>query len=271
MKSSGVSTSTAIIGSSRTGVAFLMPSLNAIDAAILNAFSFESTSCDEPSNSVTLTSTTGKPASTPFGSVSTRPFCTAGMNSRGTEPPLIASTNSKPLPVLVRLHLEPHVAVLAAAARLLDELAFDFRRLADRFAIRHLRRADVGLDAELALHPVDQDLEVQLAHAGDDRLARFFVGAHAERRVFLRQAIERDAHLLLVGLRLRLDGDVDHRLREDHLLERDLLVRRAQRVAGGRFLQADGRRDVARAHFLDVLALVRVHLQDAADPFLACP
>ena len=44
MKSSGVSTSTAIIGSSSTGVALRMPSLNAIDAAILNAFSFESTS-----------------------------------------------------------------------------------------------------------------------------------------------------------------------------------------------------------------------------------
>ena len=75
-----------------------MPSLNAIDAAILNAFSFESTSWYEPSNSVTLTSTTGKPASTPFGSVSRRPFSTAGMYSRGTVPPLIASTNSKPLP-----------------------------------------------------------------------------------------------------------------------------------------------------------------------------
>jgi hypothetical protein len=71
---------------------------DAIDAAIRNAFSFESTSWYEPSNSVTFTSTTGKPASTPFGSVSTRPLLTAGMNSRGTVPPLIASTNSKPLP-----------------------------------------------------------------------------------------------------------------------------------------------------------------------------
>jgi hypothetical protein len=30
---------------------------------------------------------------------------------------------------------------------------------------------DVGLDLELALHAVDDDLEVQLAHAGDDGLA----------------------------------------------------------------------------------------------------
>ena len=44
MKSSGVSTSTDIIGSSRIGFALRIPSLKPIDAAILNAFSFESTS-----------------------------------------------------------------------------------------------------------------------------------------------------------------------------------------------------------------------------------
>jgi hypothetical protein len=44
MYSSGVSTSTAIIGSSRVGDAFFMPSLKAIDAAMRKAFSFESTS-----------------------------------------------------------------------------------------------------------------------------------------------------------------------------------------------------------------------------------
>ena len=48
MKSSGVSTSTAIIGSSSTGLARRMPSLKPMEAAILNAFSFESTSWYEP-------------------------------------------------------------------------------------------------------------------------------------------------------------------------------------------------------------------------------
>ena len=76
--SSGVSTSTAMIGSSSTGWARRMPSLKAKIAAILNAFSFESTSWYEPSNSVTFTSTTGKPASTPLGSVSFTPFSPPG-------------------------------------------------------------------------------------------------------------------------------------------------------------------------------------------------
>ncbi len=58
-KSSGVSTSTAIIGSRITGEALRQPSLKPNEAAILNAFSFESTSWYEPKVSVTLTSTTG--------------------------------------------------------------------------------------------------------------------------------------------------------------------------------------------------------------------
>ena len=190
------------------------------------------------------------------------------MNSRGTVPPLIASTNSKPLPGSCGSILSHTWPYWPRPPDCLMNLPSTCDRLADRFAIRDLRRADVRLDAELALHAVDEDLEVQLAHAGDDRLARLLVGAHAKRRVFLRETIERDAHLLLVGLGLRLDGDVDHRLGEHHLLERDHLRRIAQRVAGRRFLQANGRGDVAGAHFLDVLALVGVHLQDAAEALL---
>jgi hypothetical protein len=49
--------------------------------------------------------------------------------------------------------------------------------LADGLAVGHLRLADVGFDAELALHAVDDDFQVQLAHARDDGLATFFVGA----------------------------------------------------------------------------------------------
>ncbi len=141
---------------------------------------------------------------------------------------------------------------------------------ADGLAVSHLRLADVGFDLELALHAVDDDLEVQLAHAGDDGLAGFLVGVHAERRVFLRQLLQRDAHLLLVGLGLGLDGHGDHRLREDHLLEHDDLVRVGERLAGGHVFQAHGRGDVAGADFLDLVAVVGVHLQQAADALLAC-
>ena len=62
MNSSGIRTSTFMIGSRMAGSALLKASLTAIEPAILNAISDESTSWYEPSNRVTLTSTTGKPA-----------------------------------------------------------------------------------------------------------------------------------------------------------------------------------------------------------------
>ena len=47
--------------------------------------------------------------------------------------------------------------------------------------------------------------------------------------------------------------------------------RSRQRVAGVDVLEADGRGDVAGAHFLDLAALVGVHLQQAPDAFLLRP
>jgi hypothetical protein len=171
----------------------------------------------------------------------------------------------------LRLDGEHDVTVLALTAGLTDELAVDVGDLgADGFAVSHLRLADVGFDAEFALHAVDDDFQVQLAHAGDDGLARFLVGADAEGRIFCSQAAQGDAHLFLVGLGLGLDGLGNHRLREHHLFEGDDGGRVAQGLTGGDFLQADAGSDVAGANFFDFLAVVGVHLDDTADTlFLA--
>ena len=65
-----------------------------------------------------------------------------------------------------RLDPEPHVAELSLhPAGLARELAFLLHAGADRLAIRDLRLADVRFDLELALHALDEHLEVQLAHA----------------------------------------------------------------------------------------------------------
>ncbi len=93
-KSSGVTTSTDMTGSRSFGFARFMPSLNAIEPAILNARSLESTSWYEPSTSSTLMSTTGKPARMPELIASSIPASTAGMYSFGILPPTILSSNS---------------------------------------------------------------------------------------------------------------------------------------------------------------------------------
>ena len=161
------------------------------------------------------------------------------------------------------------MAILALAARLAHELAFLAHGLANRFAIRDLRLADVRLDVELALHAINKDLKMQLAHAGDDRLAGFFVRANTERGIFLRETRQGNAHLFLVDLVFGSTAIAMTRLRERHAFERDHVVGRAQRVAGRDVLQAHGRGDVARANFFDFAALGRVHLQDASDALLS--
>ena len=52
------------------------------------------------------------------------------------------------------------VTILAAAAGLADVFAFGGGRLANRFAVGHLRTAHAGLHVELAHHAIDDDFQV---------------------------------------------------------------------------------------------------------------
>ena len=71
--------------------------------------------------------------------------------------------------------------------------------------------------------------------------------------------------LLLVGLRPRLDREADDRARELHRFEHDGVLRIADRVTRADALQPDGGGDIARVHLLDLLTLVRVHLEETPD------
>ena len=61
------------------------------------------------------------------------------------------------------------------------------------------------LDAVLAPHAVDDDVEVQLAHAADDCLPGLRVLVAAEGRILVDQLGQREVELLLLRLRLGLD------------------------------------------------------------------
>src|SRR5207249_5105021 len=76
------------------------------------------------------------------------------------------------LPRPVGLDLEVDVAVLAATTRLPHVAALGLGVLPYRLAIRDLGLADIRLDLELAQEAVDDDLQVALAHAVVERLAR---------------------------------------------------------------------------------------------------
>lgn len=142
-------------------------------------------------------------------------------------------------------------------------------RLLDALTISHLRSTDVSLNAELALHAIDDNFQVQLAHSRDNRLPGLFVTTHTERRIFLRKTPQRDTHFFLVGFRLRLNRDVNHGLWKLHTPERDHRSRIAERLARCHFFQPDTSGDVAGQNLFDFFAIVGAHLEHTPDTLLA--
>src|SRR5579859_5187318 len=166
-----------------------------------------------------------------------------------------------------RMQFDDGVAILTFATGLLDVFAFGFRFAANCFAIGDLRTANVGLHAVFAKHAVHNDFKVKFAHAGDQSLASVGFGGNAEGWIFLREALQRDAEFVLVGFRFRLDGDRNNGRREIDILEDDLFLLIAERIAGVDALEANDRANIACAHIFNFFALVGVHLQHAADAF----
>ncbi len=136
-------------------------------------------------------------------------------------------------------------------AALADQLALGFGCAPDGLAIGYLRLADIGVDFEFAEHPIDDYLEMQLAHTGDKRLRSFLVDADSEGGILFGELLERLGEFFLVGFGLGLDCYLDDRLREFDRFEHNRMRRIAERVAGGRVAKAD-RADVAGVNLGDI-------------------
>src|SRR5205809_927429 len=94
---------------------------------------------------------------------------------------------------------EPDVAVLPAPARLLLVLALHLRPPLDRLLVRDARREQGDVHVVLALHPLDDDLDVELADARHQELLGLRVVVVAQRRVLLLHAVQRRRDLVLVA------------------------------------------------------------------------
>jgi hypothetical protein len=85
------------------------------------------------------------------------------------------------------IQMDLRVAVLPAAAGLPDVAPLAIGRTRERFLVGNLRLADARLDTELALQAVDDDFEVQLAHAAMTTWPVCSSVLHAERRILRHQ------------------------------------------------------------------------------------
>ena len=123
-----------------------------------------------------------------------RPSRPTGMNCRGTAPPTTLSTNSKPDAGRQRLDLDVADRELAVAAGLLDVPAVALGRAGERLAQRHPQRHRVDGDAVAVAQPVEQHVDVRLAHAPQHQLVGLGVVLEPQRRVLgdqPRQALRR--------------------------------------------------------------------------------
>lgn len=98
------------------------------------------------------------------------------------------------------------MTILALTTGLADEFPFAVRGSLDGFAVGDLWLSSSRLNLELALHAVADDVQMQLTHAGENRLTGVLVRLDAESGILGDEALERSAHLFLVGLEF---GSID--------------------------------------------------------------
>lgn len=72
------------------------------------------------------------------------------------------------------------MTVLAMTAGLTDELTFGFNGFTDGFTISDLRFAYGAVHVEFTSPLIDDDVEVEFAHAGDDGLVGFWISVYFE-------------------------------------------------------------------------------------------
>src|SRR5271168_4713817 len=166
-----------------------------------------------------------------------------------------------------RVQFDFAVSVLTFAAGLLDVFAFGDGVLAHGFAIGDMRAANIGFHAVVALHAVYQNFQMEFTHSRDQGLAGVRFRGNAERGIFLRQALHGHAQFVLIGFGFWFDGYGNNGSREINGLENHLLRFVAQRVAGVDALQSNHRANIAGINLFNFLALVGMHLQQAADTF----
>ena len=139
--------------------------------------------------------------------------------------------------------------------------------LADCFFISNLGLANSRFHLVLTEQTVDDDFQMELAHAGNNGLTGFIVRVGLEGGIFFSQLHQSHGHLVLTSAGLGLDGNLDHGIRENHGFQNDLVLFIAERITGGGVFQTDSAGNLTDIDIGDFLAVIGMHQKDTADTF----
>ena len=161
------------------------------------------------------------------------------------------------------LDLQDDLGVLAMSPGLLLVLVLRPRLLADRLPVGDARDAGIHLDLGLSPDLFQNDVQMQLPHARDDRFSGLLVVVDLERQILFRGPLKHLVHLVLVLLGDCIDG---HRVHGPRKLQRKVdhgLVRQAEGVVGvhrGHLVQNPNVPGNQRVRLFELLALAGVGL-----------
>jgi len=136
----------------------------------------------------------------------------------------------------------------------------------DGFAIGDLGFFQDHFDAELALEFFDSDLDMHLAHPGQDHLLGFLVPLHLQSRVLLHQPLERTVDLVFIPFALGFQGERNHRLQRNRALVKDRLGTITERVTGLGLLELGYGADIAGLGNVHGLLLLAFHFENGGNP-----
>ncbi len=168
----------------------------------------------------------------------------------------------------LRHQAQPDAAEMPLPGHFLVEERFAFARRFDGFPVDHLGFAHVHVRVELALHAVGDDLQMQLPHTGEDRLAGVLVDLDFEGGVLVQEFAQHLLQFFLIGMGLGFDRHRDDRLVELDLLQQHRIFSITQGLARRGGLEPDDADDASGRRDFNALALVGVHHQDARNTLL---
>ena len=166
--------------------------------------------------------------------------------------------------LLDRLDVSGHAGILSRTTGLLLVGVVELRLLGDGLAVCDLRLTDLDLGLVLPLHPLDVDVEVQLAHSLDDCLGALGIDIGLEGRILLGEAVEGLGHVVRSLLVDRLDCKRDDRVGDEHARHGVVQTTAAERIAGSA-VDAEESGDLTASSLVDVLHRGGMHLDKTSD------